>query len=108
MVVAALAQHHGIETRCMGVPAAVDALYHVAWWIPGYLDFDESRALAVGRPQGHKRFSRFGQLYFLGTAAATLLAQYMQTRCGPERQCEFRNDRFAPFSSRLMRPHANA
>jgi hypothetical protein len=28
-------------------PAAVDALYHAAWWIPGYLDFDENRALAV-------------------------------------------------------------
>jgi hypothetical protein len=28
-------------------PAAVDALYHAAWWIPDYLDFDESRALAI-------------------------------------------------------------
>jgi hypothetical protein len=28
-------------------PAAVDALYHAAWWIPDYLDFDENRALAV-------------------------------------------------------------
>jgi hypothetical protein len=28
-------------------PTAVDALYHAAWWIPDYLDFDESRALAV-------------------------------------------------------------
>ena len=28
-------------------PAAVDALYHAAWWVPNYLDFDESRALAV-------------------------------------------------------------
>ncbi len=28
-------------------PAAVDALYHAAWWVPDYLDFDESRALAV-------------------------------------------------------------
>lgn len=28
-------------------PEAVDALYHAAWWIPDYLDFDESRALAV-------------------------------------------------------------
>jgi hypothetical protein len=28
-------------------PAAVDALCHDAWWIPDYLDFDESRALAV-------------------------------------------------------------
>jgi hypothetical protein len=22
-------------------------LYHAAWWVPDYLDFDESRALAV-------------------------------------------------------------
>ncbi len=28
-------------------PAAVEALYHAAWWVPDYLDFDESRALAV-------------------------------------------------------------
>jgi hypothetical protein len=28
-------------------PAAVPALYHAAWWVPDYLDFDESRALAV-------------------------------------------------------------
>jgi hypothetical protein len=28
-------------------PTAVGALYHAAWWIPDYLDFDESRALAV-------------------------------------------------------------
>ena len=28
-------------------PAAVEALYHAAWWVPAYLDFDESRALAV-------------------------------------------------------------
>jgi hypothetical protein len=28
-------------------PAAVEALYHAAWWVPEYLDFDESRALAV-------------------------------------------------------------
>jgi hypothetical protein len=28
-------------------PTAVDALYHAAWWIPDYLDFDESRVLAV-------------------------------------------------------------
>lgn len=28
-------------------PTAVDALYHAAWWVPDYLDFDESRALAV-------------------------------------------------------------
>jgi hypothetical protein len=28
-------------------PAAVDALYHTAWWISDYLDFDESRALAI-------------------------------------------------------------
>jgi hypothetical protein len=28
-------------------PAAVDVLYHAAWWIPEYLDFDESRALAI-------------------------------------------------------------
>lgn len=28
-------------------PAAVGALYHAAWWVPDYLDFDESRALAV-------------------------------------------------------------
>jgi hypothetical protein len=28
-------------------PAAVDALYHAAWWVPDYLDYDESRALAV-------------------------------------------------------------
>lgn len=29
------------------VSGVVDALYHAAWWIPDYLDFDESRALAV-------------------------------------------------------------
>jgi hypothetical protein len=28
-------------------PAAVGALYHSAWWVPDYLDFDENRALAV-------------------------------------------------------------
>jgi hypothetical protein len=28
-------------------PTAVEALYHAAWWVPDYLDFDESRALAV-------------------------------------------------------------
>jgi hypothetical protein len=28
-------------------PAAVEALYHAAWWVPEYLDFDESRVLAV-------------------------------------------------------------
>jgi hypothetical protein len=28
-------------------PAAVEALYHAAWRVPDYLDFDESRALAV-------------------------------------------------------------
>jgi hypothetical protein len=28
-------------------PGAVNALYDAAWWIPDYLDFDESRALAV-------------------------------------------------------------
>lgn len=28
-------------------PVAVDALYHAAWWIPDYLDYDESRALAI-------------------------------------------------------------
>jgi hypothetical protein len=28
-------------------PTAVGALYRAAWWIPDYLDFDESRALAV-------------------------------------------------------------
>jgi len=38
-VVAALGQ--------LRAPAAVDALYHAAWWVPDYLDFDESRALAV-------------------------------------------------------------
>ena len=27
-------------------PAAVDALYHLAWWVPGYLDWDDGRALA--------------------------------------------------------------
>jgi hypothetical protein len=27
-------------------PAAVSALYHAAWWVPDYLDYDESRALA--------------------------------------------------------------
>jgi hypothetical protein len=27
-------------------PAAVDALYHAAWWIPDYLGFDDTRALA--------------------------------------------------------------
>jgi hypothetical protein len=27
-------------------PAAVDALYHLAWWIPGYLDWDEGRGLS--------------------------------------------------------------
>lgn len=28
-------------------PRAVEALYQAAWWVPDYLDFDESRALAV-------------------------------------------------------------
>lgn len=28
-------------------PAAVDALYHATQWIPEYLDYDESRALAT-------------------------------------------------------------
>jgi hypothetical protein len=28
-------------------PAAVDALYHAAWWVPDYLGYDESRALAI-------------------------------------------------------------
>jgi hypothetical protein len=27
-------------------PAAVDALYHLAWWIPDYLDWDDTRGLA--------------------------------------------------------------
>lgn len=27
-------------------PQAIDALSHAAWWVPPYLDFDESRALA--------------------------------------------------------------
>ena len=26
-------------------PQAIDALVHAAWWVPPYLDFDESRAL---------------------------------------------------------------
>lgn len=28
-------------------PAAVEALYHAATWVPDYLEFDEARALAV-------------------------------------------------------------
>lgn len=28
-------------------PTGVEALYHAAWWVPDYLDFDESRALAI-------------------------------------------------------------
>ncbi len=27
-------------------PEAVSALYHAAWWIPDYLGFDDTRALA--------------------------------------------------------------
>jgi HEAT repeat protein len=28
-------------------PAAVDALLHLATWVPAHLDFDDARALAV-------------------------------------------------------------
>lgn len=28
-------------------PASVDALVHLAEWVPGYLEFDDARALAV-------------------------------------------------------------
>jgi hypothetical protein len=31
----------------LGSPASVDALEHLARWIPAYLEFDEARALAV-------------------------------------------------------------
>jgi hypothetical protein len=34
------------ELDYLRTPAAVDALYHLAWWIPDYLDWDEDRALA--------------------------------------------------------------
>lgn len=27
-------------------PAAVDALYRLAWWVPDYLDWDDTRGLA--------------------------------------------------------------
>jgi hypothetical protein len=42
-------KHEGVVAALgqLRAPAAVDALYHAAWWVPDYLDFDESRALAV-------------------------------------------------------------
>ncbi len=44
--------HHSHENvvSMLGVlrtPAAVDALYQATQWVPAYLDFDESRALAT-------------------------------------------------------------
>lgn len=42
-------EHENVVTALgqLKTSAAVDALCHAAWWIPDYLDFDESRALAV-------------------------------------------------------------
>jgi HEAT repeat protein len=31
----------------LGLPASVDALLHLAQWVPPYLDFDDARALAT-------------------------------------------------------------
>jgi len=35
------------ELRRLRSPTSVDALRHLAQWVPGYLDYDENRALAV-------------------------------------------------------------
>jgi hypothetical protein len=41
-------KHEDVATALdhLRVPAAVDALYHLAWWIPDYLDWDDTRGLA--------------------------------------------------------------
>jgi hypothetical protein len=40
--------HEDVATALDGLrtPGAVDALYHLAWWVPGYLDWDDTRGLA--------------------------------------------------------------
>jgi HEAT repeat protein len=42
-------KHEDVATGLgeLRAPAAVDALYHLAWWIPDYLDWDDGRGLAV-------------------------------------------------------------
>ncbi|MEU7795127.1 HEAT repeat domain-containing protein [Micromonospora tulbaghiae] len=43
-------QQHEVVVSMLGSqrgPAVVDALHHAASWVPRYLDYDESRALAV-------------------------------------------------------------
>ena len=41
-------RHEDVATALdhLRAPAAVDALYHLAWWVPGYLDWDDTRGLA--------------------------------------------------------------
>jgi hypothetical protein len=41
-------RHEDVATALdhLRTPAAVDALYHLAWWVPGYLDWDDGRGLA--------------------------------------------------------------
>jgi hypothetical protein len=54
-------------------PAAVDALYHAAWWIPDYLEWDESRALArnaihaLGKTPGSEAFEALTELTSSGS-----------------------------------------
>lgn len=42
-------RHEDVATALgkLGLPAAVDALVHLATWVPDYLEFDDARALAV-------------------------------------------------------------
>jgi hypothetical protein len=41
-------EHEDVATALgeLRTPAAVDALYHLAWWVPEYLDWDDDRGLA--------------------------------------------------------------